>query len=182
MPLVLGLWILLAGTSESVHAELDSNATARVSVHVGTIVEIDGGGTAVAESHQTGEIEVDAEFRVSANVGNLWFQSFASDLFKAGDPQSHFSIPHHEGVLLTIPRSMPLAGSSFLPYLGGGPADTHQGFPLFATEAREWESSSYGTFTRDLVARFTWLRSHPLLPSGTYAGYVKLTAYSLSPW
>lgn len=163
-------------------AQTSGSAESHVSVRVGTIVTIEAGDVRPQVPPAGGDITADVDFHVSANVEWLWFQCLASDLFKAGDPLSANRIAHVGGVSLRIPQAMPIGGSSYLRYLAAGSGEgVVEGFRVYPTEPREWESSSNGTFTRDGVATFSWSQAGPLLPRGTYAGYVKILAFTLSP-
>ncbi|MHB8763877.1 MAG: hypothetical protein ACYDA8_06010, partial [Deferrisomatales bacterium] len=173
------LVVVLPGRS---HGATFGEAATRVSARVGTIVTLEAGDVRPQVPPLGGDITAEIDFRVSANVGWLWFQCFASDLFKAGDPLSGHRISRAGGVSLRIPQAIPLGGTSYLRYLPGGPGEQLvEGFRVYPTEPREWESSSNGTFTRDGVATFSWSQAGPLLPRGTYAGYVKVLAFTVSP-
>lgn len=158
-----------------------AETASRVAINVKTTVAVSGGDLVLASVQSSGEILADTDFRVSANVDTLWFQCFASDLYKAGDPLSKYSIPHQDGVLLSVPRAMPLDfGSQFLTYLEEelGATEKLNGFTLYPTETKGWESSERATFTRDITTTFTWAKPNSALPTGTYVGFIKFMAYT----
>ncbi|GAB4268060.1 MAG: hypothetical protein Kow0092_21700 [Deferrisomatales bacterium] len=153
----------------------EGDAASKVRVYVGTVVHLELGDPTYVVSGGAGKVEVDVPFRVSANTDLLQFQCFASDLYKAGDPDSPHKMLHGAGVLLAIPGARPLAGgSSFLSFLEGV-EEIKNGLLLYGTETRMWGSSHSHTFTRDAVATFEWIHPTPYLPEGEYVGVVKMT-------
>lgn len=183
---VVALALILACSCLTPYSSLAASwggAMVRVAIRIAGIVTLDLLEPKVTTSGGGRDVRADVEFRVSANADTLWFQAFASDLFKAGDPRSGHFIVHTAGVTFTIPGAMALRGSSRLSYAATPPSlENLNGFTLHPTEGGQWESSSAGTFTRNGVASFFWAKESPwTLPGGAYAGYVKIVAYSVSP-
>lgn len=168
----------------SASADLEGNATAHVWVDVEANVavgvlssQVDIGGV------QMGDFDALINFRVDANMEDVYLQPFASNLYKGDDPENDDVAPIlvnvSEGIEIMPTSANPTNGSSNIATLVQ-PGEIN-GFPAFEFSPINFESSQNGHFSQDVTIKVTWTQDDPEKPQGEYSGYVALYCMLMPP-
>jgi len=177
--LLVILVALVWGSGGVAFADLTSNATANVAVHVVSNVAV-GVVTTVVDfgNIQTGPFGGPIIFRVDANVQVLFLGVAVSNLYKDDAPTSPYFIPIDVaagvGVAPVIGSELPTGEDNRLAYdlspIFVGP------FIGLQTVGGLFGSGQNNHFSQEVVVTPTWVQIDNELPTGEYSGLVMLTA------
>ena len=177
--LLVILVALVWGSGGVAFADLTSNATANVAVHVVSNVAV-GVVTTVVDfgNIQTGPFGGPIIFRVDANVQTLVLAVAVSNLYKDDAPTSPYFIPIDVaagvGVAPVIGSELPTGEDNRLAY---NPSPIYVGpFAGLSTVPGLFGSGQNNHFSQEVVVTPTWVQVDNELPTGEYSGVVVLAA------
>lgn len=161
-------------------ADQEASSTKRVVASVKPNIGVGAANPTPAEI-QTGRFNIKIPYRIDANTQFIKITVVVTNLYKADDPNSQYSIPPSGpssgrdgvGVVPANGNESGGAGDNFLLFTGSGDIGAFRGRQ---TETGTFESSQRGVFSQDVIVTAWWLQNDPEFPIGDYSGFVKLTA------